>query len=329
MGGLITSRFIRFYCPSSAPSHGLYWIDNKCFFVSIRRHVILQNPISSADNSMFSIVIPSWNNLPYLKLCIESIRKNSRHAHEIIVHVNDGSDGTLDWLKAEGILHTHTPDNAGICVGVNLAAGLASRDYIVYLNDDMYCCPDWDGVLLDAAQKLDTDLFMISGTLIEPKASRNPCVIVQNHGDSVASFDEAGLLAHFRDQPFGNWSGSSWPPTVVHKRWWQIVGGYSIEFSPGMASDNDLAMKLWHAGCRHFIGIADSRVYHFQCKSTGRIVRNNGRKTFMQKWGMTLSFFNRFYLRRGEALQSPLSDLKPTLKNLGPRLMSAIKSKLA
>lgn len=105
---------------------------------------------------------------------------------------------------------------------------------------------------------------------------------------------------------------SSWPPTVVHRRWWQIVGGYSIEFSPGMSSDNDLAMKLWHVGCRHFIGLADSRVYHFQCKSTGRIVRNNGNKTFMKKWGMTQSFFNRYYLRRGEKwagrLENPVID---------------------
>jgi glycosyltransferase involved in cell wall biosynthesis len=36
----------------------------------------------------FSILIPSWNNLAYLKICVESIRKNSMFAHQIIVHVN-------------------------------------------------------------------------------------------------------------------------------------------------------------------------------------------------------------------------------------------------
>ena len=44
---------------------------------------------------MFSI-IPTFNNLDYLKLCLDSIKKNSEYNHEIIVHVNDGSDGTLD-----------------------------------------------------------------------------------------------------------------------------------------------------------------------------------------------------------------------------------------
>ena len=27
--------------------------------------------------------------------------KNSKHKHEIIVHVNDGSDGTIDYIKKE------------------------------------------------------------------------------------------------------------------------------------------------------------------------------------------------------------------------------------
>jgi hypothetical protein len=27
---------------------------------------------------------------------------------------------------------------------VNAAASLATTDYVAYLNDDMYVCPDWD-----------------------------------------------------------------------------------------------------------------------------------------------------------------------------------------
>ena len=32
---------------------------------------------------MFSILIPSYNNLDYLKVCIDSIKKNSKFVHEI------------------------------------------------------------------------------------------------------------------------------------------------------------------------------------------------------------------------------------------------------
>ena len=48
---------------------------------------------------MFSIIIPTFNNFKYLKLCLHSIKKNSLKNHEIIIHVNDGSDGTLDFVK--------------------------------------------------------------------------------------------------------------------------------------------------------------------------------------------------------------------------------------
>ena len=47
----------------------------------------------------FSIIIPTYNNINYLKLCIDSLKKNSKFNHEYIFHVNDGSDGTLDYLK--------------------------------------------------------------------------------------------------------------------------------------------------------------------------------------------------------------------------------------
>ena len=56
-----------------------------------------------SQNRLFSIVIPTWNNLAFLKLCIQSIQRNSYYNHQIIVHVNDGSDGTLEWIKKAGI----------------------------------------------------------------------------------------------------------------------------------------------------------------------------------------------------------------------------------
>ncbi len=93
---------------------------------------------------MFSIIIPTFNNINYLKICIESIKKNSKYNHEIILHINDGSDGTLDYVKKNGYTYTHTKENLGLCTGVNLAAKEAKTDYIVYSHDDMYFCPGWD-----------------------------------------------------------------------------------------------------------------------------------------------------------------------------------------
>lgn len=252
---------------------------------------------------MFSIMIPSWNNLELLKLCVRSIRENSGCVHQIIVHVNDGSDGTLEWVREQQIDHTHSPQNIGICLAVNEAAMLAQHDHILYLNDDMYCCPGWDTALIDKLKGLDTELFMLSGTMIEPVDSGNTCVIVRDYGRNPADFAESRLLSDLPGLHKADWYGATWPPTLVHRKWWFKVGGYSSEFSPGMSSDNDFSMKLWHAGCRIFLGVGSSLVYHFQSKSTGKVKKNDGGRQFLHKWGMTQSVFDRFYLRRGAAAE--------------------------
>ncbi len=57
---------------------------------------------------MFSIIIPSFNNLEYLKLCVSSLEKNSFLKHELIFHINDGSDGSLDFIKSKKYKFTHS-----------------------------------------------------------------------------------------------------------------------------------------------------------------------------------------------------------------------------
>ncbi len=279
---------------------------------------------------MFSIIIPSWNNLALLQLCMRSIRQNSAFAHQIIVHVNDGSDGTLAWIREQGLEHTSSPENVGICLAVNEAAMHARMDYILYLNDDMYCCPGWDTALANKLKEIDSDLFMLSGTMIEPKNTNNPCVIVADYGTEAENFDEARLLAELPKHNKADWWGATWPPTLVSRSWWFRVGGYSSEFSPGMSSDNDFSMKLWHAGCRIFYGVGDSLVYHFQCKSTGKIKKNDGGKQFLHKWGMRQSVFDRYYLRRGKTAERLRLDEPEDTRELRWQLLrSRLKRALA
>ena len=60
---------------------------------------------------MFSIIIPTFNNLEYLKLCLLSLKKNSNFKNEIIVHINDGSDGSLQYIKENYINYSHSLNN--------------------------------------------------------------------------------------------------------------------------------------------------------------------------------------------------------------------------
>ena len=260
-----------------------YWLYN------VARPIILSVP-------MFSIIIPSWNNLPFLQLCIASIRKHSAYAHQIIVHVNEGSDGTLAWVEAQGLAHTVSTENCGVCYAVNQAAMLAKENYIVFMNDDMFCCPGWDSALLQAVNQLDTTCFFLSGTMIEPIGEETGTTIVRNFGQEVDTFDEQKLLDALPTLRKFDWHGAS-QPTLMHRDWWFKVGGFSIEFSPGMGSDNDLCMKMWFSGCRVFRVVGASLVYHFSHRSTLRIKKNNSRLQFMKKWGISTSMFNRYYLR--------------------------------
>ena len=256
---------------------------------------------------MFSIVIPTWNNLAHVKLCVESIHKHTALPVQVILHINEGSDGTLEWAKQNNILFTHTAYNAGICIAVNMAASLADRDFIIYMNDDMYCCPGWDEGLASEIKEAGTDNFMLSSTMIEPNDTQNPAVITADFGKDVEGFKEVALLQALPGFHKNDWSGSSWPPCLIPRKYWNMVGGFSIEFSPGMTSDDDLAMKLWQTGCRYFKGTGKSFVYHFQTKSTGRIKKNDGRKQFLLKWGINSSTFNRYYLHKGQPFTGPLN----------------------
>jgi glycosyltransferase involved in cell wall biosynthesis len=261
-----------------------------------------------------SVIIPTWNNLELLKLCINSIRKHSLTDLQIIVFVNEGKDGTLQWLDSQNdIDYIHSPENAGICYALNSCRSLVKSEYLLYLNDDMYVLPGWDKKLTDEIERLGTKMFMLSATMIEPRETGNPCVVVRDYGDTPANFRENLLLEEFPGLSRKDWSGSTWPPNLVHIDLWDLVGGLSVEFSPGMYSDPDFSRKLYSAGVRIFKGIGDSLVYHFGSKSTKRIRKNKGRKTFLLKWGITPKTFIREFLHSGEDFVILPDEYKPGL----------------
>lgn len=250
-------------------------------------------------------MIPTWNNLPYLQLCINSIRKNSSYPHEILVYVNDGSDGTLEWIKSQNIKYIHNKSNVGICIALNSLRSLVTTEYIAYMNDDMYVCPKWDEYLWDEIKELSDNRFFISSTMIQPSVAVSTCTITgADYGNSVETFNEQNLLAQYDKLPFNDWQGATWPPNVVHRDIWDMVGGYSLEFSPGMYSDPDFIAKLWLAGVRHFKGLSKSRVYHFECKSTGRIKKNNGSAQFLLKYGISSASFMRNVIHLGSPFKA-------------------------
>ena len=265
---------------------------------------------------MFSIIIPTFNNIQYLKKCIESIRNNSTYNHEIIPHVNEGSDGTIDYLKENNIKYTFTNYNSGICKGMNMAAKKANTEFILYAHDDFYFCPKWDLVLKSELDKIKHKNFYLSGTMV------NNGQITLDCGSNLETFNEKKLLSEISNANYYDFQGSTWAPHLIHKETWDKVGGFSEEFFPGTGSDPDLNMKLWKEGVRIFKGINDFKVYHFGSIVTRKYKNHptiktesgsRGAKIFLLKWGITIKFFKKFILNSDTEY---LGELKNPKKNI-------------
>jgi len=265
---------------------------------------------------MFSIIIPTLNNINYLKLCIKSIKNNSNFNHEIIVHINQVDERTIKFLKNEKVKYSFTKYNAGICEGVNLASKLSTSNYILYAHDDFYFCPEWDKVLVDELKNLKNNLFYLSGTMVQNGQVELNC------GNSLEDFNEKKLLNEYKNIKFYDFQGSTWAPHLIHKDLWNKVGGFSEEYFPGTGSDPDLNMKLWNEGVRIFKGLQHCKVYHFGSIVTRQKEKkfntitetgSKGSKLFLTKWGISIKFFKKYYLKSDTVYCGPLNE--PT-KNL-------------
>ncbi len=256
---------------------------------------------------MLSIVIPTYNNINYLKLCLRSLTQNSKFNHDIIIHVNDGSDGTLNFIKEKKIKYTHSDINIGLCSSINKAAKLTTCKYILYSHDDMYFCPGWDEIINDEIKKLKHDNFYFSGVMIQ-KANGH---INFDCGDTYENFDENKLLNNYKNLDCLNQQGSHFAPHLISKELWNKVDGFSEEFNPGIGSDPDFNMKLWKLGVRIFKGVNKFKVYHFGSITTRKkkgFVQNRGEKTFLKKWGMSIKFFKKYYLKTNTEYNGPLNE---------------------
>jgi GT2 family glycosyltransferase len=270
-----------------------------------------------------SVIVPTWNNLEMLQLCVRSIRRHSQANVQIVVHVNERDDGTLDWVRQQGIAHSSTPGNVGVCTSLNLGFQQCRSDYIAYLNDDMYVLPGWETGLLERIRPFGSEQpCYVSGTMVQA-APISPRAVTADYGAAPATFDEGRLLADFHQGrlAYPDWNGATWPPCCIHRKWWDRIGGYSEALSPGFYSDIDFSMKLWQAGCRRFYGVGSSLVYHFSETTTSRVRgpknRNvkQARLRFLAQWGILPSTFKNHFLQ----VDRPLMELLPTpIRQGGP-----------
>ena len=249
---------------------------------------------------MFSILIPTFNNLEYLKICINSLKKNSNFSHQIIVHVNEGTDGTGEYLKKNNIEYTYSVNNIGMPKALNIASKKAKFNYILISHDDFYYCPGWDAEFEKEIKLINHNNFYFSGTMVGAGQ------VNFDAGQTFDSFNESKLLNNLEFIKTFNFQGTTKCPGLVHKDIWNKLGGWSEEFSPTGGDDTDFAMKLWMNDVRIFKGLGKSLAYHFGSITTRKkdkllftYLGSRANKIFLRKWGVTINFFEKYYLNSG------------------------------
>ena len=244
--------------------------------------------------------ISTYNNLPYLKLAVESVRKNSFYNDApFIIHAENCTDGTNEWLvenserlELQYFIDVHNEAPKGIGGGMNFCAEKVETEYINFLHSDFYVTQNWDLELLKIHQAYPDEKLWVNSYRIEPDMFNSP----QRPGTLIIDKDIFGCYHdNFLAQAFENWvkelkemndyfeipkgEGVS---GLVKKSVWDEVGGNDPRFAPTSWDDMDLFLRMLNIGVR-FVLPFSSIVWHFGARGSHRLEENGGQSSQRQK----------------------------------------------
>lgn len=93
---------------------------------------------AGGDLPLASVVIPNWNGLAHLPICLEALRAQAYPRLEVIVVDNASTDGSLAFIKNEhpGVRILALDRNLGLTGGNNRGFRAAQGEVIISLNND-------------------------------------------------------------------------------------------------------------------------------------------------------------------------------------------------
>lgn len=266
-------------------------------------------------SSPLTFCISTWNNLPYLKLAIKSVRKNSYYSNApFIIHAENCTDGTDEWLKENKEkynLEYYVEKNkipVGIGGGMNFCADKVKTKYIMFLHSDFYVTKNWDKALLDVHEKYPNEKLWVNSHRVEPNMFNNPS---SRPGTAIVRPELFGAYFHdFDFEFFEVWADDfakinkdieipkgEGVSGLVKKTVWDEVGGNDPIFAPASWEDMDLFLRMLQHGVR-FILPASSLVWHFGARGSHRLEENNGQISERQKQAEQVNA-QKWYLKWG------------------------------
>jgi glycosyltransferase involved in cell wall biosynthesis len=121
---------------------------------------------------LVTIIVPTFNRLQWLSVCLDSIKAQTYPNLETLV-IDDGStDGTVEWLKSQPDyqhVQVHVqPKNGGASIARNDGIRLARGELIAFIDSDDALLPHHIETAVSVFEKYpNTGLFCCDSTLID------------------------------------------------------------------------------------------------------------------------------------------------------------------
>ncbi len=92
-----------------------------------------------------SVIIPNWNGMKFIGMCLDSLNQSDFHSYEVIVIDNGSVDGSLEMIEKNYPLVRliKNPENMGFAVACNQGIKAAKGEYISLLNNDIEVESNW------------------------------------------------------------------------------------------------------------------------------------------------------------------------------------------
>ena len=219
---------------------------------------------------LVSIIIPSKNNGPVLKRCIDTIRQNSSYRNFEIVLLDNGSSetATLAYLKTlanapdiKMVRHDAPFNHSELS---NLGARVGVGEILLFLNDDTeVLTPDWIERMAGYAQlahvgAVGAKLLYPGGRKIQHAGvlnlARGP-----NHAFLQCDADEPGYF--LRNLIEYDWAAVTGACLMIERAKFDRAGGFDEDF-PAAYNDVDLCFSLVDQGLYNVVCQAVRLIHH-------------------------------------------------------------------
>lgn len=221
-----------------------------------------------------SFIIPSRNNLKYLKQAVSSIEEHYGNQHDLVLLDDASTDGTWEWIQSkvcDNILgyRNEEHDRVGHTVLYDRGIELSKTDAFTIFHADMVTTP----LHVQNLTKHLKPKTVVSATRIEPPLHPpGPEKIVMSFGMEPEEFaaNKSSFDDFVKKQVEANKEKTTqgiFAPWMMYKKDFISIGGHDKLFAPMELEDSDIFNRMHLAGMK-FIQARDSFVYHMTCRGS-------------------------------------------------------------